>query len=269
MVNTTTADTPADALDSILQETSAEATLVTTSTDVLAGLADGLASPRHDGENLTVISIPSALKDVRDDYIIAGKLADSGVTLRAAEGDLSNYLVDDTHIWTLIPTASTTVVTRADETTADHVREITDTIAQDSEEFSLRTAGHAELIDDLQSEAADETAKYFDAALKYLDTVPSGRGSKMNEIVLLIAAGVAANEQLFTVGKAAENTQLGSRATVSRTKGDLEDNGLITTEKVPTDVGRPRLRLLPPEETEITSEADFKDYLDDLKAALQ
>uniref|UniRef100_UPI001E507812 transcriptional regulator TbsP domain-containing protein n=1 Tax=Halegenticoccus soli TaxID=1985678 RepID=UPI001E507812 len=34
-----------------------------------------------------------------------------------------------------------------------------------------------------------------------------------------------------------------SKATFSRTKTRLEDMGLIDTEKVPIDVGRPRLRL--------------------------
>jgi predicted transcriptional regulator len=36
---------------------------------------------------------------------------------------------------------------------------------------------------------------------------------------------------------------IASKATFSRTKTKLEDMGLIDTEKVPIDVGRPRLRL--------------------------
>jgi predicted transcriptional regulator len=36
---------------------------------------------------------------------------------------------------------------------------------------------------------------------------------------------------------------IASKATFSRTKTKLEDMGLIGTEKVPIDVGRPRLRL--------------------------
>lgn len=34
-----------------------------------------------------------------------------------------------------------------------------------------------------------------------------------------------------------------NKATFSRTKGRLEEQGAIATEKVPIDVGRPRLRL--------------------------
>ena len=36
---------------------------------------------------------------------------------------------------------------------------------------------------------------------------------------------------------------LASKATFSRMKGRLEEQGVIATEKVPIDVGRPRLRL--------------------------
>ena len=36
---------------------------------------------------------------------------------------------------------------------------------------------------------------------------------------------------------------IASKATFSRTKTRLEDAGIIDTEKVPIDVGRPRLRL--------------------------
>ena len=41
---------------------------------------------------------------------------------------------------------------------------------------------------------------------------------------------------------------MASKATFSRTKTRLEERGLIETEKVPIDVGRPRLRLLLGEE---------------------
>jgi DNA-binding MarR family transcriptional regulator len=41
-----------------------------------------------------------------------------------------------------------------------------------------------------------------------------------------------------------EDTGVASKATFSRVKTRLEDRDLIETEKVPIDVGRPRLRLV-------------------------
>ncbi|MFB6184704.1 MAG: DUF5821 family protein, partial [Haloarculaceae archaeon] len=46
------------------------------------------------------------------------------------------------------------------------------------------------------------------------------------------------------ISKWGEDIGLASKATFSRTKTKLEDMGLIDTEKVPIDVGRPRLRLM-------------------------
>ena len=60
-------------------------------------------------------------------------------------------------------------------------------------------------------------------------------------VALLVAAK---NEQLlYDISKWGEDTGVASKATFSRTKTNLEERGLIDTEKVPIDVGRPRLRL--------------------------
>ncbi|PWG73380.1 hypothetical protein DF186_23370, partial [Enterococcus hirae] len=48
---------------------------------------------------------------------------------------------------------------------------------------------------------------------------------------------------LYDISKWGEDVGIASKATFSRTKTKLEDMGLIDTEKVPIDVGRPRLRL--------------------------
>ncbi|MFB6186598.1 MAG: DUF5821 family protein, partial [Halobacteriaceae archaeon] len=48
---------------------------------------------------------------------------------------------------------------------------------------------------------------------------------------------------LYNISKWGEDSGLASKATFSRTKSRLEEQGLIDTEKVPIDVGRPRLKL--------------------------
>ncbi|PSQ37416.1 hypothetical protein BRD05_00685, partial [Halobacteriales archaeon QS_9_70_65] len=54
----------------------------------------------------------------------------------------------------------------------------------------------------------------------------------------------AKNEDLlYDISKWGEDIGIASKATFSRTKSRLEETGLIDTEKVPIDVGRPRLRL--------------------------
>ena len=48
---------------------------------------------------------------------------------------------------------------------------------------------------------------------------------------------------LYDISRWGEDVGIASKATFSRTKTRLEDHDLIDTEKVPIDVGRPRLRL--------------------------
>jgi hypothetical protein len=48
---------------------------------------------------------------------------------------------------------------------------------------------------------------------------------------------------LYDISKWGEDAGIASKATFSRTKTELEEQGAIETEKVPIDVGRPRLRL--------------------------
>jgi hypothetical protein len=48
---------------------------------------------------------------------------------------------------------------------------------------------------------------------------------------------------LYDISKWGEDVGLASKATFSRTKTDLEEAGVVATEKVPIEVGRPRLRL--------------------------
>ena len=57
--------------------------------------------------------------------------------------------------------------------------------------------------------------------------------------------GPARNDELlYDISRWGEDIGLASKATFSRTKTQLEESGLLDTEKVPIDVGRPRLRLM-------------------------
>jgi hypothetical protein len=71
-----------------------------------------------------------------------------------------------------------------------------------------------------------------------------GRNEKSDEVALAILAGAKREVQLFELSTWGEDVGLASRATFSRVKIALEDRGVIETEKIPIDVGRPRQRLV-------------------------
>uniref|UniRef100_UPI000A78D6B4 transcriptional regulator TbsP domain-containing protein n=1 Tax=Halococcus thailandensis TaxID=335952 RepID=UPI000A78D6B4 len=61
---------------------------------------------------------------------------------------------------------------------------------------------------------------------------------------------------LYDISRWGEDAGVASKATFSRKKTQLEEQGLLETEKVPIDVGRPRLRLLLGEERLREADAD-------------
>jgi hypothetical protein len=110
-------------------------------------------------------------------------------------------------------------------------------------EYDLGTPPLSTVRETLQSALGEAVATDFEALLRAVD------GGRDADAVALCLLAAARNEQLlYDVSRWGEEVGLASKATFSRTKTALEDAGLLGTEKVPIDVGRPRLRLtLPPE----------------------
>ena len=76
-------------------------------------------------------------------------------------------------------------------------------------------------------------------------TLGSERGdSEVDEVVISLLAAASNEQLLYDISTWGERVGVASRATFSRKKSTLEEHGVIETEKVPIDVGRPRLRLL-------------------------
>ncbi len=111
-----------------------------------------------------------------------------------------------------------------------------------AEEYSLRTPPISAVRETLAADLGDGVRADFDAILGQLSTV-TGEGDELNEVTLVLLAGARHGELLYEVSKWGEDVGLASKATFSRSKSELEDAGVVRTEKVPIDVGRPRLRL--------------------------
>ncbi|WP_049987261.1 transcriptional regulator TbsP [Halobellus rufus] len=111
-----------------------------------------------------------------------------------------------------------------------------------AEEYTLRTPAISEVRESLESEFDAAVRADFDVVLESLRSRrPASADLDEVEISLLVAAR---NELLlYDISRWGEDVGIASKATFSRTKTELEDAGVIETEKVPIDVGRPRLRL--------------------------
>lgn len=109
------------------------------------------------------------------------------------------------------------------------------------ERFPLRTPPWSAVTASLTETFNSEVSADFSTAMEVLDDLEM---STVDEIDSALLVGAGHELLLYDLSQCGEDIRLGSRATFSRAKGDLEDAEIFTSEKVPSEVGRPRQRLL-------------------------
>ena len=195
-----------------------------------------------------LLTTKSVLRWVRDDFDLASKAADlvkSGtLSIQTEEGALENQLViSDGSVVSLVTAGEHLVGLPADHKEfVGAVNEKWNDRWNRADEFSLRTPGCSQIEESLNKEFGSEVETDFQAMLEAVEGTRSDENLNVVDICLLVAA--KHELLLYDISKWGENLGVASKATFSRGKNNLEENGLIKTEKVPIDVGRPRLRLL-------------------------
>ena len=189
------------------------------------------------------------LKDVMDDFIVASRAAnlvgDDRLTIRTSSTQPENSLLITENEVVSIVTAGEHVagLTTDDDEFVASVRDRYAAAWDDAEEYALRTPPLTEVRNTLAGDISETTAGDFDQVLSSLQTA-RGNGDGLDEVTISLLVAAKNGELLYDISKWGEDIGLASKATFSRTKTKLEDMGLIDTEKVPIDVGRPRLRLM-------------------------
>ncbi|WP_369685633.1 transcriptional regulator TbsP [Salinibaculum rarum] len=189
------------------------------------------------------------LKDLMEDFLVASAIADL-----VEEGLLRVRTLQEVPNSALVLSEESVVslVESSDQaaglvTTDDSFVEATyadyDGRWADAPEFSLRTPPRSRVMETLEAELGATTAADFAAVLDSLESARGG-GDGLDEVTISLLVAAKNGELLYDISKWGEDVGVASKATFSRTKTRLEDSGLLDTEKVPIDVGRPRLRLL-------------------------
>lgn len=198
---------------------------------------------------INLLAAESTLKDVVDDFLVASHAADlieaDVLSLRTLDSPPGNDIaVSDSEVTALIEVGGTaaSLSTEDAEFLADAKEFYTDAWST-AEPFSLRTPPLSRVRQTLGTEIGSEVETDFDAVLDSLETA-RGDGDGLDEVTISLLVAAKNEELLYDISKWGEDVGIASKATFSRTKTELEDLGLIDTEKVPIDVGRPRLRLL-------------------------
>jgi len=211
--------------------------------DDLVTVLDAVEAP----PTVHLLAPERTLKDVTEDFMVAGAAADlvedEVLTIRTTETDSGTLLVDENVVVSVVSAGDMAagLVTR-DDAFVDRALARSRDRWEGADEYRLRTPPLSKVRDSLESDIGPENATDFDEVLSSLGTVRGDSGLDEVTISLLVAA--KNRELLYDISKWGEDVGIASKATFSRTKTKLEDMGLIDTEKVPIDVGRPRLRLL-------------------------
>ena len=233
--------------DNHLHRTAGDVLAVDPSARAIGHLVDVLTE-HDDPATVRVLAARSALKAVADDFNAAATAADliddDTLELRATEDPIGNsLLLTGDAVVSIVPSAETVAgLTTRDEEFVATVHERYESAWESAEEFTLRTPPLSRVEETLSEEFGADVREDFDAALDSMEDAHDGAGLDGVTLSLLVAA--KNGEQLYDISKWGEDVGVASKATFSRVKTDLEEDGFIDTEKVPIDVGRPRLRLL-------------------------
>ena len=265
-------NTRADDRHELLTTTLAEATEPCWIVDPTPETIEAVIDAASDGDTppqIRLLAAEDTLKTTFEDFLVASRtadlVADTELAVRTLGDGTANSLVITERAVTAVVAAGQQVAgLRTDdpefvETTRE---EIADRWA-DAEAFRLRTPAISEIRATLSDDIGGAVREDFDTLLGSLETADDDTVLDEVTIALLIAAK---NEVLlYDISKWGEDVGIASKATFSRTKSRLEDANVITTEKVPIDVGRPRLRLQLGDDRLRTAEtADLADVAADL-----
>ena len=209
---------------------------------VAALVAELAAAP--DPPRTRLATDESVLKAATDDFLVAARAADlvedGALSLYADGGAGHTLLVADDAVHAVVTADDRAAALSTDDAAfVDVAAEATTARADDAASFSLRTPPLSRVRGTLAETAGDRALADFDAALDACRAA----GVSVPEVTLALLVAARNDVLLYDISRWGEEVGVASKATFSRTKSRLEDAGLVDTEKVPIEVGRPRLRL--------------------------
>ncbi|ADJ15177.1 hypothetical protein HacjB3_08970 [Halalkalicoccus jeotgali B3] len=210
----------------------------------LIDVAGGISEPPR----IRLLGDESTLKGVMSDFILASNAADlideETLELRAlADGSENSLLISPNEVVALINVGDTVAgLTTDDEEFVSLAYDSYTTTWEEAETFNLRTPPLSRVRSTLAEDIGEPVEADFTGVLDSLQTA-RGDGDGLDEVTISLLIAAKNEVLLYDISKWGEDVGIASKATFSRTKTRLEDMGLIDTEKVPIDVGRPRLRL--------------------------
>ena len=238
----------ADMLSTVLHESTGDLLVVDPTRSTLEALIEVASDADRSPPALRVLAAESTLKSTLADFLLGSRAADlieaGTLSIRTLTSHPTNSLLltDETVLATVTAGDRIAGLTTADAAFVSSAREHYEARWDAADRYGLRTPPLSRVRSTLADEIGPATRGDFDAVLDSLETA-RGDGEGLDEVTISLLVAARNEVLLYDISKWGEDVGIASKATFSRTKTRLEEAGLITTEKVPIDVGRPRLRL--------------------------
>ena len=237
------------ALDAAFVDGDDELLIVDPAAETAVSLIEA-AADRDDLPTLSVLADERTLKTVTDEFLVASTAADlvaaGALDLRVLGGAVDNALfVSPSRVVALVTVDDGVAALSTDDPEfVDEVSAAHRAAFDEAEPYVLRTPAISRVRETMAAEIGAATRDDFDAVLASMETDRAdGSGPELDEVTVSLLVAARNDVLLYDISKWGEDVGIASKATFSRTKTRLEDAGIIDTEKVPIDVGRPRLRL--------------------------
>ncbi|UPM43534.1 transcriptional regulator TbsP [Halocatena salina] len=257
-------------LESVLGDATGELYLINPSREILEVSIPAIE--QAEDVSVRLLAGERVLKDVLDDFIVGSTAADlieaDRLALRTFDEPTNTLIVSDDAVTAVVSAGGKVAGLVTDDTEfVSATREQYESEWDSAEQFKLRTPPISRVRSTLSEEIGADVAEDFDGVLTSLETA-RGNGEGLDEVTISLLVAAKNEELLYDISKWGEDVGIASKATFSRTKTRLEEMGLVDTEKVPIDVGRPRLRLiLGDDRLQSTSSDDLANVAQSLMAS--
>lgn len=260
----TAADARADHLRQALESLSGDLLLSVSNPSDFTGLLSVLPELSRSGTARAVVD-PETGTQVRRTFVLASRTAelvdDGALEVRVEESrSVSTLFVGEERVRGVAAFDDrlvTTLSADVDRAFVEEARSAYLTRWEALEDLRLRTPPYAHILETIESALGERVRADVEAVFEHA----AATGIDVDPVQVCLLMGARNDVQFYELGLWGESEGLASRAKFSREKQQLESAGLVDTEKIPADVGRPRQRLVLPDSyadhdpIELTSEA--------------
>lgn len=208
----------------------------------------GRLQDAEDPPAVRLLAEKETLKVAMADFVVGSRaadlVADGRLSIRWTEDGTGGPLMvsPDTVVSVVSVSDRVAGLTATDESFVGTAHDYYEAGWEAADRYELRQPPLSAVRETLATEISDVAAADFDRLLEALPAVRDEEDG-LDEVTVCLLVAARHGVLLYDVSRWGEDVGLASKATFSRTKGELEDAGVVITEKVPIDVGRPRLRL--------------------------